>query len=126
MTMTQTHAIVALMEDYFNLAYEPKSRDFNKVFHPSCLVQWLHEGQLKTLSSPDYAALIHGRPSPQSTGAPRDEAILSMENISESLSTATVKVRIGKTLFNDHFVLHKVEGRWLISTKASFIARTFD
>ena len=124
--MTQTHAVVALIEDYFNLAYEPKSRDFNKVFHPSCLVQWLHEGQLKTLSSPDYAALINGRPSPQSTGAPRDEAILSMENISDSLSTATVRVRIGKTLFNDHFVLHKVEGRWLISTKASFIARTFD
>ena len=126
MTMTQTHAVVALIEDYFNLAYEPKSRDFNKVFHPSCLVQWLHEGQLKTLSSPDYAALINGRPSPQSTGAPRDEAILSMENISESLSTATVRVRIGKTLFNDHFVLQKVEGRWLITTKASFIARTFD
>lgn len=124
--MTQTHAVVALIEDYFNLAYEPKSRDFNKVFHPSCLVQWLHEGQLKTLSSPDYAALINGRPSPQSTGAPRDEAILSMENISESLSTATVRVRIGKTLFNDHFVLQKVEGRWLITTKASFIARTFD
>lgn len=124
--MTQTQAIVALMDDYFNLAYEPKSRDFDKVFHPSCLVQWLHEGQFNTLSSPDYAALINGRPSPQSTGAPRDEAILSMENISDSLSTATVRVRIGTKLFNDHFVLHKVEGRWLITTKASFIVRTFD
>lgn len=124
--MTQTQAIVALMDDYFNLAYEPKSRDFDKVFHPSCLVQWLHEGQFNTLSSPDYAALINGRPSPQSTGAPRDEAILSMENISDSLSTATVRVRIGAKLFNDHFVLHKVEGRWLITTKASFIVRTFD
>jgi len=124
--MTQTQAIVALMDDYFNLAYEPKSRDFDKVFHPSCLVQWLHEGQFNTLSSPDYAALINGRPSPQSIGAPRDEAILSMENISDSLSTATVRVRIGAKLFNDHFVLHKVEGRWLITTKASFIVRTFD
>jgi len=124
--MTQTQAIVALIDDYFNLAYEPKSRDFDKVFHPSCLVQWLHEGQFNTLSSPDYAALINGRPSPQSTGAPRDEAILSMENISDSLSTATVRVRIGTKLFNDHFVLHKVEGRWLITTKASFIVRTFD
>jgi len=124
--MTQTQAIVALMDDYFNLAYEPKSRDFDKVFHPSCLVQWLHEGQFNTLSSLDYAALINGRPSPQSTGAPRDEAILSTENISDSLSTATVRVRIGTKLFNDHFVLHKVEGRWLITTKASFIVRTFD
>ena len=124
--MTQTHAVTALIEDYFNLAYEPKSRDFNKVFHPSCLVQWLQEGQLATLSSPDYAALINGRPSPQSTGAPRDEAILSMENISESLSTATVRVRIGTKLFNDHFVMQKEAGRWLITTKASFLARTFD
>ena len=124
--MTQTQAVVALIDDYFNLAYEPKSREFNKVFHPTCLVQWVQEGQLNTLSSLDYAALINGRPSPQSTGAPRDEAILSMENISDSLSTATVRVRIGQKLFNDHFVLHKVEGRWLITTKASFIVRTFD
>ncbi|MFL9863572.1 nuclear transport factor 2 family protein [Paraburkholderia fungorum] len=124
--MTQTYAVVALIEDYFNLAYEPKSRDFNKVFHPSCLVQWLHEGQLNTLSSLDYAALINGRPSPQSTGAPRDEAILSMENISDSLSTATVRVRIGKKLFNDHFVLHKVDGSWLITNKSSFVVHTFE
>lgn len=124
--MTQTQAVVALMDDYFNLAYEPKSRDFNKVFHPSCLVQWLQDGQLNTLSSSDYAALINGRPSPRSTGAPRDEAVLAMAHISESLSTATVKVRIGKKLFNDHFVLHKLEDRWLITTKASFVAHTFD
>ena len=124
--MTQIQAVIALIEDYFNLAYEPKSRDFNKIFHPTCLVQWVQEGQLNTLSSRDYAALINGRPSPQSTGAPRDEAILSMENISDSLSTATVRVRIGQKLFNDHFVLHKVEGSWLITTKASFIVRTFD
>lgn len=124
--MTQTQAVLALIDDYFNLAYEPKSRDFDKIFHPNCLVQWVQEGQLNTLSSPDYAALINGRPSPQSTGAPRDEAILSMDNISEVLSTATVRVRIGKKLFNDHFVMHKVEGAWLIATKASFEVRMFD
>ena len=124
--MTQTHAVIALIEDYFHLAYEPTSRDFSKVFHPDCLVQWVEEGQLKTLSSADYAALIHGRPSPRSTDAPRDEAILAMANISDILSTATVRVRIGKKLFNDHFVLHKVEGRWLIVTKASCVVCTFD
>ncbi|KVL30573.1 nuclear transport factor 2 family protein [Burkholderia sp. MSMB1835] len=124
--MTQTQAVVALIDDYFNLAYEPQSRDFDKIFHPNCFVQWLDEGQLRTLSSSEYAALIHGRPSPRSTGAPRDEAILSMEHVSDSLSTATVRVRIGNRLFNDHFVMHKVEGDWLISTKASAIVRTFD
>lgn len=124
--MTQTQALVGLIDDYFNLAYEPKSRDFNKVFHPSCLVQWIHEGQLQTLSSSAYEALINGRPSPQSMGAPRDEAILSMDNISDTLSTATVRVRIGNKLFNDHFVLHKLEGKWLIATKASTVVRTFD
>lgn len=124
--MTQTQAVAALIEDYFSLAYEPKSRDFDKVFHPSCLVQWMDEGGFNTLSSSDYAALIHGRPSPRSTGAPRDEAILSVEHISDNLSTANVKVRIGKKLFNDHFVLHKVEGNWLITVKASHVAGSFD
>jgi|SRR4051812_27910127 hypothetical protein len=124
--MTQTQAVADLIEDYFNLAHEPKSRDFDKVFHPHCFVQWLDGGPLNTLSSQDYAALIHGRPSPRSTGAPRDEAILSIEHISDSLSAANVKVRIGKKLFNDHLVLHKVEGHWLITVKASFVAGTFD
>ena len=124
--MTQTHAVAALIDDYFNLAHEPQSRDFHQVFHPSCLVQWLQDGELQTLSSTDYAALIHGRPSPGSTDSPREEAILSMAHISDSLSTATVKVRIGKKLFNDHFVMHEVEGRWSITNKSSFVARTFD
>ncbi|RBL65901.1 hypothetical protein C3E98_040465 [Pseudomonas sp. MWU13-2625] len=124
--MTQTQAVAALIDDYFNLAYEPTSRDFDKVFHPSCLIQWLDDGRLRILSSREYAALINGRPSPRSTGAPRDEAILSMENISDGLSTATVRVRIGNRLFNDHFVMHKVEGNWLIATKASALGRTFD
>ncbi|MCA7882455.1 nuclear transport factor 2 family protein [Burkholderia contaminans] len=124
--MTQTQAVVALIEDYFNLAYEPKSRDFDSVFHPSCLIQWVDEGRLRTLSSQEYAALIHGRQSPRSIGAPRDEAILSTEDISDSLSTATVRVRIGNKLFNDHFVMHKVDGSWLIATKASAVVHTFD
>ncbi len=124
--MTQTQAVAALIDDYFHLAYEPKSRDFHQVFHPSCLVQWLQDGELQTLSSTDYAALIHGRPSPGSTDSPREEAILSMAHISDSLSTATVKVRIGQKLFNDHFVMHAVEGRWSITNKSSFVARTFD
>ncbi|AOJ27483.1 nuclear transport factor 2 family protein [Burkholderia seminalis] len=124
--MTQTQAVVALIEDYFNLAYEPRSRDFNKVFHPSCLIQWLDEGRLRTLSSSEYEALVNGRPSPRSTGAPRDDAILSMAHVSDGLSTATVRVRIGSRLFNDHFVMHKVDGSWLIATKASAIVHTFD
>ena len=89
-------------------------------------MQWLDGGRLNTLSSQDYASLIHGRPSPRSTDAPRDEAILSVEHVSDSLSTANVRVRIGKKLFNDHFVLHKIEGEWLITVKASFVAGTFD
>ena len=124
--MPQTQSVLALIDDYFNLSYEPSSRDFHKVFHPNCLVQWVVDGQLNTLSAPDYAALINGRPSPRSAGAPRDEAILSMQNISDVLSTATVKARIGSKLFNDHFIMHKVEGSWLIATKASFVVQTFD
>lgn len=124
--MTQTQAVTALIDDYFNLAYEPRSRDFHQIFHPSCFVQWLDGERLNILSSQDYAALIHGRPSPGSSNAPREEAILGIDHLSEGLSTARVKVRIGNRLFNDHFVLHKVEGRWLITTKASALVATFD
>ncbi|QWP77147.1 nuclear transport factor 2 family protein [Lysobacter sp. K5869] len=123
--MDQTSKVVSLVGDYFSLAYDPSSRKFEEVFHPHCQIQWLRDGALESMTAQAYRTLIHGRASPASSGAPRDEGILDIRHISPHLSAATVRVRIGNNSFVDHFVVHEVEGKWLITNKSSFLAGSF-
>lgn len=123
--MNQTSAVVSLINDYFNLAYDPTSRKFENIFHSQCLIQWLRNGSFESMTAEDYQTLIYGRPSPLSTGAPRDEGIVDINHISPHLSAVTVRVRIGNNSFVDHLVLHEIDKKWLITNKTSFIARSF-
>jgi len=123
--MNQTEAAMTTIEDYFSLAYEPSSREFDHVFHKDCTIQWLRDRQFEYFTAEEYRSLIYGRPSPSSQNAPRDEAVLSIANISGDLSAATVRVRIGKTVFLDHLVLRAIDGKWLITCKASYVKHVF-
>lgn len=123
--MNQTSEVVSLIEDYFSLAYDPTSRNFDKVFHPHCWVQWLRDGSFQSMNAQDYRSLIYGRASPASTGSARDEGIVDIRHVSPQMSAATVRVRIGNIAFIDHLVCHAVDQQWLITNKSSFIARTF-
>jgi len=123
--MDQTSAAVSLVNDYFSLAYDPTSRDFERVFHPQCQVQWLRDGSFQSMNAQDYRALIYGRASPASSGAPREEGIVDLHHLSAHLSVATVRVRIGNNAFVDHLTLHAIDGQWLITNKTSFIAESF-
>lgn len=123
--MNPTSAVVSLINDYFSLAHDPSSRSFENIFHPHCQIQWLRNGSLESMTAETYRALIHGRASPLSAGAPRDEGIVDIRHLAPHLSVATVNVRILNNAFVDHFVIHQIDGRWLITNKTSFIAKTF-
>lgn len=120
--MNQTSAVASLINDYFNLAYDPASRKFDNIFHSQCLIQWLNNGTFQSMTAKDYQALIYGRPSPLSMDAPRDEGVIDINHISAHLSAATVRVRIGHKSFVDHLILHEINKKWLITNKTSFIA----
>lgn len=123
--MNQTATTMTTIGDYFSLAYDPSSREFDNVFHKDCTIQWLRDRQFESFTAEEYRSVIYERPSPSSLNAPRDEAILSISNISENLSAATVRVRIGKIAFIDHLVLRAIDGKWLITSKASYVAHVF-
>ncbi|PMS18086.1 hypothetical protein C0Z18_17765 [Trinickia dabaoshanensis] len=119
--MSQTLEVASLINDYFNLAYDPTSRNFDSVFHSQCLIQWLHDDVFQSMTTKDYRTLIYGRPSPLSMRAPRDEGIIGIDHICAHLSAATVRVRIGNKSFIDHLILHAIDKKWLITNKTSFI-----
>ncbi|WP_206951772.1 nuclear transport factor 2 family protein [Trinickia acidisoli] len=120
--MNQTSEVASLIDDYFSLAYDPTSRKFDNIFHSQCLIQWLHNGSLESMTAESYRSLIYGRPSPMSIDAPRDEGIVDINHISRHLSAVTARVRIGNNSFVDHLILHEIDKKWLITNKSSFIA----
>jgi Putative lumazine-binding len=56
---------------------------------------------------------------------PREQEILSIEHTVPDLATAKVRVRIGQTGFIDHLIFHRIDGKWLVTSKAFHVARIF-
>ncbi len=123
--MDPIHAITAAVDGYLDLMYHAEDSRFPEVFHDAALIHGLRDGVLVAWSAPEFRAVMRGRPSPASTAAPRDQAILGVALVAPGLATATVRVRIGQTEFVDHLTLHGIDGRWLVTAKAFHVARTF-
>ena len=65
-----------------------------------------------------YKEVLAGRTSPQALGAPRDEQILLLDMISTTQALAKVRVRINDMVFVDYLSYHKIDGTWLVTSKA--------
>jgi hypothetical protein len=57
--------------------------------------------------------------------SPREQEILSIEHTAPELAAVKVRVRIGQTCFVDHLILHRIDEKWLVTSKAFHIARVF-
>ena len=123
--MDQIQAIVSAVGGYFDLMYDADDNKFPEVFHDVCLVHGLRDGKLVAWSAAEFRDVMRGRPSPAAMKSPRDQEILSIEHTAPDLATAGVRVRIGQTGFVDHLTFHRIDGRWLITSKAFHVARVF-
>lgn len=123
--MDQNQAIASAIEGYFDLMYEAADGRFPEVFHDASLIHGLREGKLVAWSAAEFRALMRGRPSPASLKSPRDQEILGIDCTAPGLATAKVRVRIGQTGFVDHLVFHRIDGKWLVTSKAFHVAQVF-
>ena len=123
--MDQIQAIVSAVGGYFDLMYDADDNKFPEVFHDVCLVHGLRDGKLVAWSAAEFRDVMRDRPSPAAMKSPRDQEILSIEHTAPDLATAGVRVRIGQTGFVDHLTFHRIDGRWLITSKAFHVARVF-
>jgi hypothetical protein len=105
-------------EAYLDLMYAAEDSDFPEVFHELCQIHGLREGKLVAWSASEFRALMASRPSPASMGSPRQQEIVRVEEISPDTAAAKVRVRIGQTCFLDHLILHRVDRKWLVTSKA--------
>jgi hypothetical protein len=115
--MEQSAGSLSAIEAYFDLMYDSDDSHFPKVFHELCQVHGMRDGKLVAWPASEFRKLVQSRPSPASMGAPRQQEIIRLDEISPEIAAAKVRVRIGQTRFLDHLILHRIDGEWLVTSK---------
>jgi len=105
------------IEAYFDLMYDADDSHFPEVFHELCQIHGMRDGKLMAWSASEFRKLVGSRPSPASMGSPRQQEIMRVDEISPGMAAAKLRVRIGQTCFLDHLILHRIDGKWLVTSK---------
>ena len=116
--MTQAvDEIRALLQIYFDAWYECDVEKLKAVFHPSCHLVCVIDGELDD----DDMAKVHARIAKLESGASRGDArhdkVLMVDVASPTTAAAKVRLAIGKKLFTDYLSLLRLDGRWVIMAK---------
>lgn len=109
---------------YFDLMYESDVSRFDRVFRSSAQLHGFREGQMTMWPAQRFKESLAGRPSPQSLNAPREEEILLMDFASADQALVKVRVRINTVVFVDYLIYHRIDGDWLITSKAYHVERS--
>lgn len=123
--MEQLQTIASAIAGYFDLMYDSDDNRFPDIFHDAALVHGLRDGKLTAWSAAEFRDVMRGRSSPAAMKSPRDQEVLSVEHPLPDLATAKVRVRIGQICFIDHLLYHRIDGKWLITSKAFHVAQVF-
>ena len=123
--MDQIQAIATAINGYLDLMYDADDSRFPDVFHGACLIHGMRDGKLTAWSASEFRDVMRGRPSPAAMKSPREQEVLTIDHTVPDLATAIVRVRIGQTGFIDHLIIHCIDGKWLVTTKAFHVARVF-
>jgi Putative lumazine-binding len=111
------------VQRYFDLMYDSDVSRFDLVFRSSAQLHGFRKGQMTMWPAATFKEIIAGRPSPKSQSAPREEEILLVDFASADQALVKVRVRINAVVFVDHLTYHRIDGDWLITSKAFHVER---
>ena len=103
---------------YFDLMYDSDVSRFDRVFRSTAQLHGIRHGEMRLLTAQAYRDALARTPSPRSQNAPRHEEILLMDVASHNQALVKVRVRINAVLYVDYLSYHRVDGDWLITSKA--------
>lgn len=118
MTPTLIHEMSVALEKYFDLMYDCDVKNFDSVFAGTAQLHGFREGQMSCWGAAQYKEVLAGRTSPKAQGAPREPQVLMLDFTSDTQALAKVRVRIGDMFFVDYLSYHKINGAWLVTSKA--------
>jgi hypothetical protein len=111
-------ALTEAVERYFDLMYDSDTRRFDRVFRATAQLHGFRQGEMTMWPAQTFKEIIDSRPSPRSQGAPRQQEILLMDFASADQALVKVRVRINAVVFVDYLTYHRIDGDWLITSKA--------
>jgi len=115
---TPVEGLTRAVQCYFDLMYDADLGGFDRVFRASARLHGFRDGAMTTWSAAEYKAVMAGRPSPRSLGAPRQEEILLLDLAAPDQALAKLRVRIGAVVFLDYLLYHRIDGEWLVTAKS--------
>jgi hypothetical protein len=98
--------------------YDCDTAKFDRVFGPTSQLHGFREGKMTCWPAAQYKEILAGRKSPKALGSRREEQVLLLDVASPTQALAKVRVRINDMVFVDYLSYHKVDDRWLITSKA--------
>ncbi len=113
-----TESLLGAVRRYFDLMYDCDISNFDRVFRSSAQLHGFRDGQMTVWPADAYKDILSKRQSPKSQNAPREEQVLLVDFASPTQALAKVRVRIGTTVFTDYLTYHRIDGEWLITSKA--------
>lgn len=105
------------VQRYFGLMHSCDASAFETAFSPTVQLHGYRGGEFVVWPAAEYREVLRKRRSPQSLGAARRDEILLMDFASDTMAFTKVRVRIVATDYVDYLTWHRVEGRWVITSK---------
>jgi Putative lumazine-binding len=105
------------LQGYFDLMYDCDTSRFDQVFRSTVQLHGFRDGKMVMWSASTYRDILDKRQSPKSLNAPRKDEILLMDFASATMALVKVRVRISSMMFVDYLTWHRIDGKWLITSK---------
>jgi hypothetical protein len=122
--MNAIDSLIDAIQKYFDLMYDCDIAKFADVFSPTAQLHGYRDGKMVCWPVAEYKEILKGRQSPLSLGSPRQDSILLIDIASPSHALAKVEVRIHAGIYHDYLTYHKIDGRWVITSKGYHLMRT--
>lgn len=112
-------AVERCIGNYFDALYTGDTDLLmGKVFHPNAHLYAANmNGAFVDWPMDEFRTVIEGRPSPQASGADREERIVSIDEAGPDTVMVKVEVLVGTREFVDYLSLLKLGGEWRIISK---------
>ena len=109
--------LLEAVQKYFDLMYDCDTSRFDQVFAATVQLHGYRDGQMVAWPAQVYRDILDKRQSPKSVNAVRTDEILLVDFSSTTQAFTKVRVRVNTMLFVDYLTWHRIDGKWLITSK---------
>ena len=105
------------LANYFEAMHSQDMEKFDSVFHPSVTLYSAQGNELLLRPHALYRNQVLDRQSPKELGNPRNDQVLMIDVMSESMALAKVQLQMFGAIMQDYLNLVKIDGHWWIIAK---------